>query len=207
MNDFFLLKEDFLVELNYVRFFIGLIITLILVSLIRLNYLKSSFSNDNKINFSRTLIPFSLSMLLIVSVIKTSLALSLGLVGALSIIRFRTAIKESEQIIALLIVLAISIAVAAEKEILAIIVSFVYILLNRKKPETANLVNNLLIVSFKSPKEIKIKDLEIINIHRLYKTNDGFYTVEYFLDDNNNVDELIKQLKEKLKIDINYEIN
>ena len=70
-------------------------------------------------------------MLLIVSVIKTSLALSLGLVGALSIIRFRTAIKESEQIITLLIVLAISISVA-EKEILAVIVSFVYLAEQKK---------------------------------------------------------------------------
>lgn len=205
--DDFLFKEDFLVELNYVRFFVGLLITLVLVFFIKNNYLASTFSNDNKINFSRILIPFSLSMLLIVSVIKTSLALSLGLVGALSIIRFRTAIKESEQIITLLIVLAISIAVAAEKEILAIIVSFVYIILNRKKAESSNINNRLLIISFKSAKDIKIKDLEIMNIHRLYKTIDGLYTVEYFLDSNNNIDALISDLKEKLKVNIDYEIN
>ena len=205
--DDFLFKEDFLVQLNYVRFFLGLVITLVLVFFIKKNYITSSFSNDNKINFSRILIPFSLSMLLIVSVIKTSLALSLGLVGALSIIRFRTAIKESEQIITLLIVLAISIAVAAEKEILAIIVSLVYILLNRKKTETPNINNRLLIISFKSTKEIKVKDLEIINIHRFYKTIDGLYTVEYFINDINNIDELISDLKEKLKVNIDYEIN
>ena len=138
---------------------------------------------------------------------KTSLALSLGLVGALSIIRFRTAIKESEQIITLLIVLAISIAVAAEKEILAVIVSFVYIILNRRKAESPNINNRLLIISFKSAKDIKIKDLEIMNIHRLYKTIDGLYTVEYFLNSNNNIDALISDLKEKLKVDIDYEIN
>ena len=205
--DDFLFKEDFLVELNYIRFFVGLVITLVLVLFIKNNYLASTFSNDNKINFSRILIPFSLSMLLIVSVIKTSLALSLGLVGALSIIRFRTAIKESEQIITLLIVLAISIAVAAEKEILAVIVSFVYIILNRRKAEIPNINNRLLIISFKSAKDIKIKDLEIMNIHRLYKTIDGLYTVEYFLNSNNNIDALISDLKEKLKVDIDYEIN
>lgn len=205
--DDFLFKEDFLVELNYVRFFVGLAITLVLVFFIKNNYLANTFSNDNKINFSRILIPFSLSMLLIVSVIKTSLALSLGLVGALSIIRFRTAIKESEQIITLLIVLAISIAVAAEKEILAVIVSFVYIILNRRKVESPKMNNRLLIISFKSAMDIKIKDLEIMNIHRLYKTIDGLYTVEYFLNSNNNIDSIISDLKEKLKVDIDYEIN
>ena len=35
---------------------------------------------------------------LIISVVKSSLTLSLGLVGALSIIRFRTAIKEPEEL-------------------------------------------------------------------------------------------------------------
>ena len=205
--DDFLFKEDFLVELNYVRFFVGLAITLVLVFFIKNNYLANTFSNDNKINFSRILIPFSLSMLLIVSVIKTSLALSLGLVGALSIIRFRTAIKESEQIITLLIVLAISIAVAAEKEILAVIVSFVYIILNRRKVESPKMNNRLLIISFKSAMDIKIKDREIMNIHRLYKTIDGLYTVEYFLNSNNNIDSIISDLKEKLKVDIDYEIN
>ena len=205
--DDFLFKEDFLVELNYVRFIIGLVISLVLVFLIKKNYLAVTFSNDNKINFSRILIPFSLSMLLIVSVIKTSLALSLGLVGALSIIRFRTDIKESEQIITLLIVLAISIAVAAEKEILAVMVSFIYIILNRRKAKSPITINKLLIISFKSAKDIKIKDLEILNIHRLYKTIDGLYTVEYFLDSNNNIDALISDLKEKLKVDIDYEIN
>tara|TARA_B100000925_G_scaffold190756_2_gene144300 strand:+ start:10690 stop:11310 length:621 start_codon:yes stop_codon:yes gene_type:complete len=205
--DDFLLKEDFLVELNYLRFFIGLLVTLTLVYFIKKNYLAHSFSNDNKINFSRTLIPFALSMLLIVSVIKTSLALSLGLVGALSIIRFRTAIKESEQIICLLIVLAISIAVAAEKEILAVIVSCIYILFNRKPRGKIDIEDKLLTISFKSSLEIMPRELEVSKIHRLYKTVDGFYTVEYFIHDNQKIDEIISKLQKKLKVKIDYEIN
>ena len=39
-----------------------------------------------------------MEIFLIVFTIKSSIVLSLGLVGALSIIRFRTAIKETEQI-------------------------------------------------------------------------------------------------------------
>ena len=37
-----------------------------------------------------------LTTLLVITVVKSSLALSLGLVGALSIVRFRTPIKEPE---------------------------------------------------------------------------------------------------------------
>ena len=40
----------------------------------------------------------SLTTMFVIAVIKQSLALSLGLVGALSIIRFRTAIKDPEEL-------------------------------------------------------------------------------------------------------------
>ena len=58
MNDF-LLKEDFLTELNYIRFFIGIILTLLMVYFVKNNYLKNSFSNDNKKQFAEILLPFS----------------------------------------------------------------------------------------------------------------------------------------------------
>ena len=48
--------------------------------------------------FSKNFIFISLTTMLIITIIKSSLALSLGLVGALSIIRFRTAIKEPEEL-------------------------------------------------------------------------------------------------------------
>ena len=38
------------------------------------------------------------TMILIITIIKSSIALSLGLVGALSIVRFRTPVKEPEEL-------------------------------------------------------------------------------------------------------------
>ena len=40
-------------------------------------------------------------------IVKSSLALSLGLVGALSIVRFRAAIKEPEELVYLFLIIAI----------------------------------------------------------------------------------------------------
>ena len=54
---------------------------------------------SNKKLFSRVFPIYSIAIFSIITVIQSSLALSLGLVGALSIIRFRTAIKEPEQLI------------------------------------------------------------------------------------------------------------
>jgi uncharacterized membrane protein YhiD involved in acid resistance len=62
-------------------------------------------------------------MILIITVIKTSIALSLGLVGALSIIRFRTPIKEPEELAYIFIAIAIGLGLGAN-QVLATVVGF-----------------------------------------------------------------------------------
>jgi hypothetical protein len=52
---------------------------------------------------------------LIISVVKSSLALSLGLVGALSIVRFRTPIKEPEELAYLFLSIAMGLGLGAEQ--------------------------------------------------------------------------------------------
>jgi len=51
-------------------------------------------------------------------VVKSSLALSLGLVGALSIVRFRTPIKEPEELVYLFLAISIGLGYAAGHTIL-----------------------------------------------------------------------------------------
>lgn len=57
----------------------------------------------------------TLTTILIISVVKSSLALSLGLVGALSIVRFRTPIKEPEELGYLFITIAIGLGLGANQ--------------------------------------------------------------------------------------------
>ncbi len=56
----------------------------------------------------------------VIAVVKSSLALSLGLVGALSIVRFRAAIKEPEELVYLFMCIGIGLALGAEQPLLAI---------------------------------------------------------------------------------------
>jgi Domain of unknown function (DUF4956) len=53
------------------------------------------------------------AMVLIISIIKSSLALSLGLVGALSIVRFRTPIKDPEELTYLFVAIAVGLGIGA----------------------------------------------------------------------------------------------
>lgn len=58
-----------------------------------------------------------LTTILIITVVKSSLALSLGLVGALSIVRFRTPIKEPEELAYLFIAIAMGLGLGADQRI------------------------------------------------------------------------------------------
>ena len=61
-----------------------------------------------------------LTTLLVISVVKSSLALSLGLVGALSIVRFRTPIKEPEELAYIFLAIAIGLALGADQKEVAV---------------------------------------------------------------------------------------
>ena len=67
----------------------------------------------------------------VIAVVKSSLALSLGLVGALSIVRFRAAIKEPEELVYLFLCIGVGLALGAEQPLLAVamvIVATVFVL-------------------------------------------------------------------------------
>ena len=62
-----------------------------------------------------------LTTLLIITIVKSSLALSLGLVGALSIVRFRAAIKEPEELAYLFLNIAIGLGMGADQRLITLV--------------------------------------------------------------------------------------
>lgn len=118
------IKEFFLnstVEISLSNFIIAIAISTLLAYIIKKVYIHSSQSLSNKEYFSDLFIPLSIVTCLVITVIKFSLALSLGLVGALSIVRFRAAIKEPEELIYLFLIIGIGLATGANQFIIAII--------------------------------------------------------------------------------------
>jgi hypothetical protein len=61
--------------------------------------------------------------MLVISIVKSSLALSLGLVGALSIVRFRTAIKDPEELIFLFFAIAVGLGFGADQRVPTLVAS------------------------------------------------------------------------------------
>jgi uncharacterized membrane protein YhiD involved in acid resistance len=102
-------------------------LSLILAYLVKLTYIKVGRALNDKDYFSDTFIPLAIITTLVITVIKFSLALSLGLVGALSIVRFRAAIKEPEELVYLFFVIAIGLANGANQFLLSILATIIII--------------------------------------------------------------------------------
>ncbi|MBO6630163.1 MAG: DUF4956 domain-containing protein, partial [Psychroserpens sp.] len=106
----------------------------------------NSISNRNQL--SKVLIIVGLTTFIIISIVKSSLALSLGLVGALSIIRFRTAIKEPEELGYFFIAICIGLGMGAGQllpTLIGFFVVMVIIVLLSNTKLSSSLTQNLII--------------------------------------------------------------
>jgi uncharacterized membrane protein YhiD involved in acid resistance len=125
-NDIF--KSSFLesvTEFSALDTFIGMLFALIIGLFIFMVYKKTFSGIMYSTGFAMTLIGLSLVTTLVIMAVTSNVVLSLGMVGALSIVRFRTAIKEPMEIVFLFWALAVGIVIGAGMIPLAVIGSVI----------------------------------------------------------------------------------
>lgn len=121
-NDIF--KSSFLEnvsEFSILDTLIGLAFALVIGLFIFIIYKKTLTGVLYSNGFALTLIGLSLVTTLVIMAVTSNVVLSLGMVGALSIVRFRTAIKEPVEIVFLFWSLAVGIVIGAGMIPLAVI--------------------------------------------------------------------------------------
>ncbi len=90
---------------------------------LRWHFQRFASTLSNREEFGQ-LLPFVLlTVILITTVVKSSRALSLGLVGALSIVRFRTPLKEPEKLAYLFIAIAMGLGLGAAQTLPTVVAS------------------------------------------------------------------------------------
>jgi len=94
---------------------------LVLGYIIRWHFVRFGSTLSNREEFALVFPIILLTTVLIITVVKSSLALSLGLVGALSIVRFRTPIKEPEELAYLFLAIAMGLGLGAGQTIVTVI--------------------------------------------------------------------------------------
>lgn len=98
---------------NVAEFLINMLIATVLAALLQFFYIRFGNSITNRKRFANIFLPLALATMLIITIVKSSIALSLGLVGALSIVRFRAAIKDPEELTYLFLVIGVGLGTGA----------------------------------------------------------------------------------------------
>lgn len=99
---------------------INILIAMFFAWLISVIYVRFGKGISNRKQLSSSFLLITVCVVLIIALIKSSVALSLGLVGALSIVRFRTAIKEPEELTYLFLCISVGLGLGANERLLTI---------------------------------------------------------------------------------------
>jgi hypothetical protein len=137
-------EESFSV-VNYV---VNIVICSILLFILSFIYVRYGKSISNRSQLARVLIVVGLTTFIIISIVKSSLALSLGLVGALSIVRFRTAIKEPEELGYFFIAIALGLGMGAGQllpTLIGFVILCIIVIVMSKRNASNSFSQNLLI--------------------------------------------------------------
>jgi len=199
--------------LSLMVLFLNLGLGILLSLLVAWYYTRFGQSLSNRRQFASTLPLLTLITLLVITVVKSSLALSLGLVGALSIVRFRTAIKDPEELIFLFLSIAIGLGLGADQRIptlAAIVVILIFLFVRAyarlRSPATHSLYLNVEMDNdrpsgdlFNHLNQILLNEVPQINLRRLDSQGTHMQATYYlYLKDPQKVVQIMNRLKEGL---------
>ncbi|WP_269623186.1 DUF4956 domain-containing protein [Prochlorococcus marinus] len=188
------------ISLGYIDGLKILLLAFVAGHLLRLIYKKYSTTFSSKNSFGNTILIVTISVAALIAVVKSSLALSLGLVGALSVVRFRTAVKEPYNLAFLLLSVCIGIAIGASQFVFAMMtfaVSAICIFLlynlssakgNRSNDKTIDL--DTIIVRLPPNSDVEA-------IYKTIELNSLYYSIQSF--DQTNGEDITATFKIKFR--------
>ncbi len=176
-------------------------------------YWGGSLSNRRK--FAANFMLVTVTTTFIILVVRSSIALSLGLVGALSIIRFRAAIKEPEELAYLFFAISLGIGLGDNQRaitLVALTVVVIIIGLSRLLRQTQADVNLHLTLSSNSPNKVTLEQamnvlaqhtekLRLLQFDETSEALEMSFVVEFrHITDINNLRSALKELSPDLHI-------
>ena len=163
-----LMQEFFSSQANptdLTTFLINMILAAISAYILSLVYIHWGSSLSNRRKFAANFMLMTVTTTFIILVVRSSVALSLGLVGALSIVRFRTAVKEPEELAYLFFSIGIGIGLGDNQRLitmLALAIGIIIIGLNTLMRRTEADVNLHLSVASHNPAKVELEQIEAV---------------------------------------------
>ncbi|HSN77291.1 MAG TPA: DUF4956 domain-containing protein [Anaerolineae bacterium] len=173
---------------------LSLLVAAVLSFVLSWHYVRFGKTYSNRRELAQVFPIIILATVLIISIVKSSIALSLGLVGALSIVRFRTPIKEPEELAYLFVAIAIGIGIGAGQVAVSLMAAIVIMLVLMLRSAGKGGQRSLgLLVNVEVPRGISndslfreingfvAKEAPNSNLRRL-DMRDGIVQATYFVD-------------------------
>ena len=111
--------QEFNQSISMIDFLLNFLVVALLTQILAWYYRRFGQSLSDRKRFSLNFSPLALATMLIILIVQSSIALSLGLVGALSVVRYRAAIKDPEELTFLLMAIGLGLAGGANQPMLA----------------------------------------------------------------------------------------
>ena len=154
------------VHVPILDFIVNLFLAALISHLLSLIYVRYGSALSNRSLFSKNLVIITMTTTVVITIIKSSLALSLGLVGALSIVRFRAAIKEPEELAYLFLAIAVGLGFGADQRTITLIafvvISSVIWLRHYQKNDGVGDQNLYITLISDKPKDIELSEIMAI---------------------------------------------
>ncbi|NOZ35301.1 MAG: DUF4956 domain-containing protein [Chlorobi bacterium] len=186
----FLITQNSQIDTN--SFIINSLVLVVLTILLEYTYYKCANTMSNKKIFAGNFILTAFTTMVIISIVKTSLALSLGLVGALSIVRYRAAIKEPEELSYLFFTIAVGLGMGANQLFVTVLASFILFAIVWGRffiSKKNNTYQNLFLTITQNPKVVEFEQIaHLINKYfpknKLKRFDEGEDSIEtsYYVD-------------------------
>jgi len=116
-------------QVELTTFFINMILSALCAYILSIVYIHWGSSLSNRRKFAANFMLMTITTTFIILVVRSSVALSLGLVGALSIVRFRTAVKEPEELAYLFFAIGLGIGLGDNQRMITFVALAVGILI------------------------------------------------------------------------------
>tara|TARA_B100001964_G_scaffold218129_1_gene258870 strand:+ start:524 stop:1207 length:684 start_codon:yes stop_codon:yes gene_type:complete len=157
-------------ETDYLLVILSLFLCIVSSFILMYVYKNKSNTLSSKIQISPIIPLLSNITFLVILIVKSSLALSLGLVGALSVIRFRTPVKEPEDLAFLFFSIALGIGYGAlqiysTSIIFLILILMIWFFLSNKKENITNDFNIVIECDLEKNQEYFDKILELLKVN------------------------------------------
>jgi hypothetical protein len=203
-------------EISPWGFLLNLVLTAFFAYILGLLYARFGNTLSNKRMFASNFEMIAVTTMVIITIVKSSLALSLGLVGALSIVRFRAAIKEPQELTYIFFNIAIGLGFGADQRIVTTI-GFLFVIgliamkYYMKSPESSKnlnftvLANNSLNISLDTIIQSILPHCKGLELKRLDE-NKNFMEAS-FLVEFTNFNDLNAARSALHKIDDSIQIN